>query len=162
MRGTKPQSNATRRATGQDKVHPERVNKSEPVVPLGAPDMPPHLDAIAVEKWNHLMGLLEEMGILNKADSDLLEAYCVTYSGYRKALESVNRTGQVLILKSDEGKSVEARRNPFSVELHKYMDRMTKLLAEMGLTPSSRSRVAATPKQEDDPFAEWLKRGGLN
>ena len=162
MKGPRPKSTATRKLTGEGKTHPERINKNEPVAPSGAPDMPEHLDAIGADKWRHLMWLFEEMGMLNKADGDLIEAYCVTYSGFRKALESVNRTGQVLILKSDEGKSVEARRNPFSVELHKYMDRMAKLLAEMGLTPSSRSRVVATPKQEDDPFAEWMKRGGLN
>jgi len=96
------------------------------------------------------------MGMLTKADSDLMEAYCVTYSGYRQALTSVTKTGQVLVLKSDGGKSVEVRRNPYSVELHKYMDRLTKLLAEMGLTPSARSRVSAV-EEPTDVLMEFIR-----
>ena len=154
-----PQSTASMIATGQAKVHPERINRNEPKPPDGAPSKPEHLDLIASEAWDHVVALFDHMGIMNKADGTLIELYAITYSGYRQALESVRKTGQVLVMRVDETKGIkmEVRRNPYSVELHKYMDRLTKLLGEMGLTPSSRTRIAANPKQDDDPFTEWLK-----
>jgi len=100
------------------------------------------------------------MGMLNQADGSLLIQFCDAWSGYMQALLLVRETG--LAIESVTSKGTALIRNPYSVELHKYADRIKALLAEMGLTPSSRSRVTATPKAEDDPFAEWLKRGGLN
>ena len=155
-----PQTTASRIATGQAKTHPERVNHDEPAPPPGAPIKPEHLDEYASEAWDHVVGLFDEMSMLSRADGTLIELYAVTYSGYRQALVSVTKTGQVLVLRRDDTNgtgAVEVRRNPYSVELHKYMDRLAKLLAEMGLTPSSRSRVAVVKKDQDDPFTEWLK-----
>lgn len=162
-RGVKPQSSLTRKLTGQDKAHPERVNYAEPTPPSGAPDKPDYFDdlkdgGVASASWDRLVKLFGEMGMLNKADATLMELYAVTYSGYRQALVSVTKTGQVLLLRVDENKKMEVRRNPYSVELHKYMDRLAKLLAEMGLTPSSRTRVATTGDISDDPLAAILRK----
>ncbi len=99
--------------------------------------------------------LFDGMGMLNQADGDLLEIYCVTYSGYRQALDSVNKRGQVLVLNKG-GKQLEVRRNPYCVELHKHIDRLAKLMAEMGLTASSRLRVAAAG-DGDDELLEYLR-----
>ena len=159
-RGRPRLSTKQKELTGAAAKNPQRLNPNEPQPPTGAPLKPVHLDDLGSEAWDRLLVIFEQMGMLNAADGSLMEAYCVNYSGYRKSLVKVEEMGQALEVETDRG--IEFRRNPFSVELHKYMDRMTKLLAEMGLTPSSRSRVVATPKQEDDPFAEWLKRGGLN
>lgn len=161
MKGPRPQSSLTRKLTGQDKAHPERVNNAEPTPPPGTPDKPDYLDEIASASWDRLVKLFSEMGMLNKADATLMELYAVTYSGYRQALVSVTKTGQVLLLRVDDtkGQKMEVRRNPYSVELHKYMDRLGKLLAEMGLTPSSRTRVAVNPIEgTDDPLAAILRK----
>ena len=122
-----------------------------------APPKPDVIDAnpVASRKWDALVQDLDQLGILAKSDCDLMEAYCITFAMYRKALADVNKTGQVLVVKSDDNK-VEVKRNPFSVELHKYMDRLTKLMGEMGLSPSSRARVAANGQEEDDAFTEYL------
>ena len=160
QRGIKPQTTASRIATGQAKKNPQRVNQHEPKAPEGAPLKPLHLDSHASLAWDHVVSIFDEMGMLSRADGTLIELYAVTYSGYRQALESVVKTGQVLVLRRDDTNgtgAVEVRRNPYSVELHKYMDRLGKLLGEMGLTPSSRSRVAVVKKEDDDPFMEWLK-----
>ena len=164
MRGRKPLATAEKERRGSFTPHPERRNKREPKPPSGRPTKPKHLDEYASKKWNAVVKLLDQMGLLNKADADLLELYCVTYSGYRRALESVAKTGMVLVTREDHGEQVEVRRNPFSVELHKYMDRMQKLLSEMGLSPVSRSRVqAAGSPEESNPVLEMLRqRQGAN
>jgi len=157
MRGRKPLNSKLKEASGAFQHDPQRRNSNEPEPPPGAPDKPDYLDKIASAKWDHVIRLFEQMGMLNQADGDLLETYCVTYSGYRQALASVNKTGQVLTRRDRDGNQVLTR-NPFSVELHKYLDRMSKLLAEMGLTPSSRSRVMTTGSKEADPLLELMKR----
>ena len=163
MRGRKPLSTAEKERRGSFVPHPERRNKREPKPPSGKPTKPKHLDTYASKKWNALVKLLDQMGLLNKADVDLLELYCVTYSGYRRALEHVAKTGMVLVTREDHGQQVEVRRNPFSVELHKYADRLQKLLSEMGLTPASRSRVqAAGGDDKGDPLLDMLKARSVN
>ena len=114
----------------------------------------------AMSKWVQLCGILDELNMLATCDVDLIEAYCITYAMYRDALANVTRTGQVLVNKNAKGE-VEAKRSPFSVELHKYMDRMTKILPEFGLTPASRSRVHTVGQTDDeDPYDELLARMG--
>jgi P27 family predicted phage terminase small subunit len=66
----------------------------------------------------------------------------------------------VLVQKTKDGTDI--KRNPFSVELHKYRDEMNKLLPELGLTPASRSKVSANDPDDgkDDPFASIMARMG--
>ena len=143
---------------------PLSAQAHEPQPVEGMPDMPEHLTGVAAEKWRHLAELLTDMNVITTADKDMMELYCVTYAAYREALANVAKTGQVLVTREDHGKQVEVKRNPFSTEFHRYADRMAKLLVEMGLTPSSRTRVTANPKADEDPFTEWLKinRESLN
>ena len=55
----------------------------------------------------------------------------------------------------DKGNSSQS---PEAQQVHKYAEKLIKLMAELGLTPSSRSRLRVEGKQEEDPFAEFLKR----
>lgn len=140
-------------------AHPERRPKTVIVGKAGRPDKPEVIrdNDLASEKWDQICELLEMSGVLTKTDVDLLECYCITFAMYRKALRDVNRTGQVLVIKKD-GNTVEVKRSPFSVELHKYMDRLQKLQAELGLTPSSRARLSAgTDESEEDPINAFFR-----
>ena len=103
------------------------------------PDKPSHLDAIAAAKWDELVGFFVSRS-QPVDDTDLLEQYCLTYSGYREALENVRKTGQVLLSRNDDGKP-EAKQNPYSVELHKYADRLTRLRQQLGLDSTGKYSV---------------------
>ena len=57
----------------------------------------------------------------------------------------------------DKDGNLQTRRNAYSVELHKYKDEVLKLLTEMGLTPSSRARIALQRDTDDhDDFLQLL------
>lgn len=155
MRGRKRLTTAEKMRRGTAQKNPQRINKREPVAPTDGPTKPAHLDDLASAKWDHVVELFREMDMLSRADGDLIELYCVAYSGYRAALASVAKTGQVLVSRKPDD-TVEVKRNPFSVELHKYAALVAKLLSEMGLTPSSRSRVHANNASEPDPLFEIL------
>jgi len=162
--GRKPLSTASHELTGAHDKNPGRRNAREPRPPSGTPDIPAHLKGVAAKKWRQLASLLYGMRAVTVADSDMLELYCDTYAAYRLARKNVAETGQVIVVRKEAGGLVEVKRNPHSTEYHRYADRLAKLLAEMGLTPSSRTRIAVTAQEDDDPFMEWLSanREALN
>jgi phage terminase small subunit len=47
---------------------------------------------------------------------------------------------------------------PEANQFHTYSDRILKREAELGLTPSSRSRLKAPQTEKEDEFDIWLKR----
>lgn len=157
-RGRKPKPTHLKVISGMAAKNPQRVNRAEPKPPRSVPAKPDYLDARASEKWDEMTALLDQMGILTTADGDLVALYCVTYSAYRTALENVNRTGQVLVTRQQDGKTVEVKRNPFSTEFHKYADKLMRLQLEMGLTPSARTRISVTKSQTVDPLLEMRNR----
>lgn len=155
MRGRKPLPTATKEASGAFEKDPQRRNDSEPIAKRGFPDVPVSIagDELAVECWNRICGTLDDMGILTVSDFSVLEVYCQTYSQWR-FLNDYVKNGNVREV-SSKG---DARTSPEAVQVHKYADRLVKLMAELGLTPSSRSRIHAPGKEEEDPFAEFLKK----
>jgi P27 family predicted phage terminase small subunit len=162
-RGRKPTASAIHEKNGAYEKNPDRKNHAEPQAIAGAPEMPitVSLDEIAAAKWNETCEFLKQMGILSKSDVVLLEQFCVTYSLYYLTLQKVRQIGVVLVQKDDDG--VKLKRNQFTTELQRLMDRLQKLVSELGLSPSSRSRLTASiTNDEDDEFSQWLRRGGLN
>jgi phage terminase small subunit len=110
-------------------VHPYRVNGSEPIAPAGIPDPPGYLDGRALELWQELAPMLASMGVLTLADRHALALLCDSYSRWREK-------------PADDRRRTEFRR----------------LLAEFGLTPSSRSSIKVAPAPPEDRLAEFLKQ----
>lgn len=157
VRGRKPNAPEIQEQSGAYKKDPQRRNKQAPVMNYSPPPAPESVedDDVAKAKWDHVCKLLADMGVLATADSDLLEAYCITYSRYRYALQRVLDKGNT-VTNAKGGVS----RNPECVEMHKSMDRMAKLLSEMGLTPAARARVKSGNNEdnEEDPFEMLARR----
>ena len=154
MRGRKPLPTAVKDASGEHKNHPSRRNNSEPVAAKGIPPIPESIaaDSVASRCWQSVCGTLNDMGILTIADASVMELYCVTYSQWRW-LSNVVKDGNCSIA-TEKGVTTLPEAN----QVHKYSATLLRLMAELGLTPSSRSRIHATPKEEDDPFTDFLKR----
>lgn len=128
-------------------MNPGRINENEPeAIPEGA-ECPQHLDATAKREWAFMVEVLQAMGMFSKSYRAALELYCESYSNYRIALAAVEKYGQVLVTKKPDG-TIDVRRNPFSVEVHKYKEECKTLLTEFGLTPSSKSRVEGAPVKQ--------------
>lgn len=154
MRGRKPLPTAVKEASGALQKDPQRRNKSEPKPMRGSPEVPESLleDPVAIGCWNRTCKTLDGMGILTLAEESVLELYCRTYSQWRYLSAFVSGGNCTVITERGTATSPEAN------QVHKYSATLIKLMAELGLTPSSRSRIHAVPEEEDDPFAEFLKR----
>jgi P27 family predicted phage terminase small subunit len=148
-------------ANGSFRVHPERRNKDAPKSDGKRPVMPVDFDNHEAKKWEELCSILEGNRVMSSDLIEILVAYCTAYGGWMRAREAVRKTGIVLVQKMADG-TTDVKRNPFSVELHKYRDEMNKLLPELGLTPASRSKVSAIDADDnkDDPFASIMERMG--
>ncbi len=87
--------------------------------------------------------LLESARILKESDRDALAAYCVIYTRWANAEREIKKQGPVIKV----GKSIQL--SPYLTVANRCMEQMMRLWAEFGLTPSSRTRIIASPASED-------------
>lgn len=135
--------------------HPERENKLAPVANGQEPEMPSYFNEDEKQKWNELLYDMRQNHIVSSDLREIMIAYCTAYGGWMNARRVVEKSGIVLVKKTDDG--AQFKRNPFAVELHKFREEMNRLLPELGLTPSARSKMVANIPKEEDAFTQWLK-----
>ena len=153
-RGRKPKPTAVKEIEGTFEKNPQRRNEREPVAPDGAPDCPDYLCDLAKIEWWYMCNVLDEMGLLSRADRAALEIYCQTFAQWREACQMVAKEGAVVQMQTKAG--IITKRNPFDIIRERNAATCARLLAEFGLTPSSRSRVQVEKKATDD-FSDFLR-----
>jgi P27 family predicted phage terminase small subunit len=128
------------------------INKAEPMPPSDAA-MPAWLSPEAQEHWPLIAGQLRDAGILTVIDAPALALYCESFARWKNANDQVVKYGAVV--KSPNGYPIQS---PFLAIANRAHDQMVRLLAEFGMTPSSRSRVTTMKKDEGAPFAKFVKK----
>lgn len=97
---------------------------------------------------------LEALGLLTTLDVGLLEAYCQAYGMWREASAWVNKMG--MITKTTNGNFIQ---NPYVAIVNKQQEIMRKTGAELGFSPSSRSRLEVKGgENEEDPMSALLNQ----
>lgn len=146
MSGPRPKPTAWRRSEGN---RGKRAwNHAEPMPPDGIPDCPTHLNAVAREEWDRLVGVLHQMGVVTLADRAALAAYCQCYGRWVEAEEKLQSTP--MLLKTASG---YVQQSPWLSIANKQMELMGRYMAEIGLTPASRSRIVSfAPMQQAEPI----------
>jgi P27 family predicted phage terminase small subunit len=86
---------------------------------------------------------------ITEADRAALVALCLEWSRYMDAQTQLARKAMVVTTPSGY-----AMPSPYLAVANRALVACTRLWAELGLTPSSRSRVQ-TPAEPDDAFAEF-------
>jgi P27 family predicted phage terminase small subunit len=123
------------------------------VLPEEIPDCPEHLDDIAKQEWGRVAPILQAAGILKVTDRAVLAAYCDVYSRWVAATKQIKRFGTVM-----KTKSGYVAQSPYLNIVIGSLDQMRKLASELGLTPSSRSRLQVTPSAPPNPLQLLLDR----
>jgi P27 family predicted phage terminase small subunit len=154
-KGRKNQATSIKLAKGAFDKHPERRNHNEPTPQLGEPTIPEIVeqDPAAKARWLWVCEQLRSMNLLHVTDQGLIAGYCLDYSMMLSLWESI-KGGRVSDMTERGGITTKPEANQF----HKFADRILKREAELGLTPSARTRLRAPQKDEEDPFQEWLAR----
>lgn len=145
MRGRKPLPTEVKILQGT--AQPCRLNPAEPKLEIGIEFEPPeNLSPLAAEKWRFVV-LNEGTQAIKRLDTVVLALYCALWAELEELQRIVDKSGQVLF---DEA-GVPQGINPAFNAKKKTEAQLIKVASELGFTPSSRSRVAATGK---DPNAD--------
>lgn len=133
--GRKPRPTALRRRNGNPGKRGH--NPAEPGAPDALPRCPDHLSAAAKKEWRRLATPLHRMGVLTVTDRAALAAYCQCWARWVEAELRLAETP--LLLKTPSG---YVQQSPWLSVSNKQRDLMGRYMAELGLTPASRTRVA--------------------
>ena len=140
-RGPKPVPTSLKILRGNPSRQP--LNLAEPTPPPLGAEVPPELedDKDARAEWERLAPGLIACGQVTLADRALLIGYCVKY-GQWLHLEDVARNEDPIV----EGSTGNPIVNPTHRHANALFELMIRAAGELGLTPTSRSRVTkATP-----------------
>lgn len=150
MKGRKPKPIALKRLAGNPGRRP-LGDEPQPPMPDSTPYVPRHLNDEAKREWRRIVKVLMDLGLYTEVDRAALAMYCQAWGRWVKAERELVKKGAVLI--SDKGNLYQ---NPWLHVANKAWEQMRKVLAEFGLTPSSRSRLMLTAVERDLTLAEVL------
>jgi len=97
---------------------------------------------------------LESLGMLTNLDKAIFASYCQAWSTWVQATLKVREKG--LVVMASTGTPML---NPYFSIINKANEQMVKALIEIGMSPSSRSRVKVPPKPVKDEAEDFLKEG---
>lgn len=151
MRGRKPKPTALKVIEGNRGKRP--LNQSEPKPGKGdkPPRCPIHLSKAAKSEWKRLARHLWELGLLTPADRAVFACYCQAWATWKAAEEAVKKEG--FTITTTNGNVVQ---NPLVGVANKAQERLKAFAAELGLSPSARTRIHVPPKA-DKTLDELLK-----
>jgi P27 family predicted phage terminase small subunit len=127
------------------------LNKNEPKPRAKRPSCPRDFSDDAKKAWRSACTELEAMGMLHSADRELLIVFCEAVAQHRQACRAV-RTAGVLI----KGRSAGVIKNPACQIVRDSAGTITRVAAELGLSPSARSRLSVPTADEDDLTRKYL------
>lgn len=127
------------------------INQGEPKPRAAAPRVPPHLAAEARACWKRTVRILSAANLMTVADQGILALYCQAWARWVSAEEQVEKIGEVVKTKS--GNLIQ---NPYLSVANRAMDQMLVYGRELGLSPSSRTRLSVKIEEPRPSLAETL------
>ena len=136
------------------------INANEPQPDAIAPEKPGDMPAEAGAVWDRLVGELERMHVMTRADGFALELLARTWGKWMEAERKIEEVGSVYPIKNPDGSIKYLQQTPWVAMSRNYGSELSRLLQQFGLTPSARSRITTAVKDEApaDPLEALLKR----
>lgn len=154
MRGRKPKPTHLKLINGNPGKRP--LNKAEPIAPGSLQDAPDWMTGEYVNGWRYAIEHAPQ-GLLRLIDRSAMAAWVVAETIHRQATIALAKT-DLLVKTPQTGAPMQ---NPYLPIINRQAQIMLKAAAELGFTPSSRSRVsnAGEPPKAENPFLSH-GRGG--
>jgi P27 family predicted phage terminase small subunit len=108
------------------------------------PPAPKHFHPAAKAEWRRIMPVLVERRVLSVADLHAAERFCEAQADIVEAREAIAADGAYVLNRLDEKK-----RHPAFATLRESTAESRRWAAELGLTPSSRSRAGVHEDVDD-------------
>lgn len=143
MPGRKPKATTLKLINGNPGRRP--LNKEEPQFESGMPDKPDWFDTYASEEWDRLTTNLNGQRVFTKNDLGILVSICIAYEQLRETLAIIKAVGRSYTVE-DMGGNTHYKARPECVRFETAQKEYRTLLAEIGFSPSSRSRIKTLPE----------------
>lgn len=128
------------------------LNDKEPKFEHSLPEPPPILDDVGLVEWNRAGAILLRFKVLTEADMAVFAGYCFSYQEWiRLCMIIREKELAAIIQKTPNGLMVESA---ISTAASKYYKQMIRGAVELGLTPSSRTRISADNTGTLSPFEQ--------
>lgn len=147
MRGRKPTPTHLKVLAGNPGKRP--LNENEPDAAVGLPPAPEHMTEDEQAAWRKLGEQLKSAGVLTNLDAVAFEILVRAYVRVVDAARKVAEHGPVWLEKGDS-KIPKFAYSPYWAIQNKEEKKLITLLAEFGLTPSSRTRVKIEKEAKQD------------
>lgn len=152
MRGRKPKPTHLKEVAGNPGKRPLNRNEPQPVGELFEP--PGDLPEKARPFWTQAIADAPP-GLLRRLDLRVMTVWAVAAWQHAEAAGLVAAEGALITV----GKSKARLQHPAMAIMNRQAQIMLRAAAEMGFTPSARSRVSAAPRgaasRDDDDFSEF-------
>jgi len=145
----------------------KKFKDTHPDPPTKIPKIPSHLGKLAKKQWRYIAPKLADLGVISETDQTALATYCEAYEHWVNLGKQISEDAKhkiIFDLWVKEGSLGEPPIVPLAfrdnLSLHRSIiqvrDQLRKLVAEFGMTPSSRGRVIVRDfKQKGNPYEEW-------
>ena len=159
--GRKPKPAALAERDGDRR---SRIEKLEPIAPVGLGEPPDWMDGYALEGWAQLVREIEPLGIATQADRPLAMVYCGAYAEFRLANDAIgdNLTfEQVTESRSLQGgskRSTTLKAHPLLPTLRSARAQMIKCLNAFAMSPTSRASLRMEPDDDRDELNQYQDR----
>ncbi|CAN5156110.1 phage terminase small subunit P27 family [soil metagenome] len=144
MRGRKPKPARLRLIHGS---RAKTANDRQPKPPLQLPSCPSHLLPAAKAEWKRVAKELYDLGYISRLDRAALAGYCQCNGRWVECEKKLQETPAILKMPSGY-----IQQNPWLTISTKQMELMCKFATELGITPSSRSRIETVPPNVRKPW----------
>lgn len=109
-------------------------------VTMKVPTPPAWLSKEGRAEWRRVAADLIGRGVVVETDLAALEAYCAAVAGVRETARIINRQGRMVGKKPHPAVRMQLQ----------YLESSRRFAAELGLTPTSRSRKGVAPPQKQN------------
>jgi P27 family predicted phage terminase small subunit len=125
-----------------------KLNRREPKPRVKLPLCPAQLQGEARLEWRRTGRQLVALRVVTEADKAALAGYCLAYAVVIEASRNLYSKGTFELVPKRKGKV--AQQSPYVSILNQGLKQMRAWAAELGLTPSSRTRVQTIEREEAD------------
>ncbi len=151
QRGRKPKPTWLKIVEGNPGKRP--LNEREPRPKMKAPERPKWLKGVARKEWEWVVPMLERLRIITEIDKGILVGYCVAYAALVDAEKKIKKHGDLMRTPSGY-----LQQSPYVGMRNRALDQLRKFESELGMSPSSRSRIVTGDFGNDEGGEDLLTR----
>lgn len=145
-RGPKPLPTHIHVLNGNPSKKPAHQLKDSVSPDIEIPGCPSHLLPDAKKEWKRIAPELERLGLISQMDRAALAVYCQAYARWKQAEEKIKALGDAGLI--EETPSGYKQISVLLQISNRSVEQMHKFMCEFGMSPSSRSRVTASPQMD--------------